>query len=63
VVALIKKKVDSFFFEYTVITDDTFLAMKGNNSLCHVSVEKFSGHMVHHSTSPVVFLPLWTRVS
>jgi len=39
------------FFEEPTTAGDNFLAMMENTALCHVPVEQFSGHMVHHPSS------------
>jgi hypothetical protein len=48
------------FFEEPTVSGDTFLVMIENTTLRHVLWEQFSSQVVHHLTSPAVFVPFWT---
>jgi hypothetical protein len=55
-----KKVIGPFSFEELIETNDTSLAMR--TLLCIMSMwEQFSSYMVHHLTSPAIFVLFWTR--
>jgi len=56
-----KQSYQSFPFEEPMLSDVTFLAMMENTLSCYVPVGTVFSYMVHHLTSPIVFIPLWTR--